>query len=199
MPADNSCLFTSVDFALNGDRPQAADKLAAMRSMRRVVAEAVAADPEQYNEAFLDNKSNAEYCRWIRDESNWGGAIELKILSGHFDVEIDVINGQTGRVDRFGEGAGHRRRILLVYDGIHYDPLVLESADGVHRTTTFSTDDDEVLTLAVELGHEAKSSRQFTDVATFRLVCLQCRAVVTGETGARQHTTTTGHVNFGEI
>lgn len=47
---------------------------------RRVIAETVAADPEQYSEAFL-GKPNNEYCRWIQDPQNWGGAIELSILS----------------------------------------------------------------------------------------------------------------------
>ena len=47
---------------------------------RRVIAEAVKKDPEQYNEAFL-GKSNAEYQRWILDSQKWGGAIELSILS----------------------------------------------------------------------------------------------------------------------
>lgn len=167
--------------------------------MRRLIADSVAADPVRFNAAILDNKSNAEYCRWIVDESSWGGAIELNILSEHLGVEIAVVNSQTGRIDRFGEDANYPHRILLMYDGVHYDPLVLESADGSRRTTMFSTHDDEVMSMAMELGHEAKSSRQFTDVATFRLVCLQCRVIVTGQSGAVQHTKVTGHSNFGEI
>jgi len=97
--------------------------------------------------------------------------------------------------------ANYKDRVLLVYDGIHYDPLELEleSVDGFSRTTVFSTEDDEILSQALELGHEAKSSRQFTDVGKFRLICLQCRVVVTGQNGAVEHTKITGHVSFGEI
>ena len=47
---------------------------------RRVIAAAVAGDPKTYSEALL-GRPNAEYCRWILDKDNWGGAIELSILS----------------------------------------------------------------------------------------------------------------------
>jgi hypothetical protein len=47
---------------------------------RRVIAETVAGDPEEYSEAFL-GKPNQEYCRWIQDSQKWGGAIELSILA----------------------------------------------------------------------------------------------------------------------
>lgn len=44
------------------------------------MADAVKADRERYNEAFL-GKPVEEYARWILDPSKWGGAIELSILS----------------------------------------------------------------------------------------------------------------------
>lgn len=168
--------------------------------MRQIVADGIAANPDHYNEAFLDGKSNAEYQRWIMDDSSWGGAIELNILSGHFHVEIDVVNTQTSRIDQFSdETLRLTRRVLLIYDGIHYDALVLESADGLDRHTIFSTSDDEVLGMAQELAAEAQSSRQFTDVSTFRLRCLDCQVIVIGQKGAYQHTNETRHTNFGEI
>ncbi len=51
-----------------------------MCAHRRVIAETVAGDPEEYSEAFL-GKPNKEYCAWIKDPQKWGGAIELSILS----------------------------------------------------------------------------------------------------------------------
>ena len=51
-----------------------------MRRHRKIIAETVAADPEEYSEAFL-GKPNGEYCRWITDPQRWGGAIELSILA----------------------------------------------------------------------------------------------------------------------
>jgi hypothetical protein len=50
------------------------------RLCRRVIAETVGGDPEQYTEGFL-GKPNALYCSWIQDSQKWGGAIELAILS----------------------------------------------------------------------------------------------------------------------
>jgi len=47
---------------------------------RKVTAETVAGDQEQYTEGFL-GKPNADYCKWIQDKQRWGGAIELAILS----------------------------------------------------------------------------------------------------------------------
>ncbi len=47
---------------------------------RRIIAEAVAGNPDTYTEGFL-GKPNGEYCAWIRDSQRWGGGIELSILS----------------------------------------------------------------------------------------------------------------------
>ena len=47
---------------------------------RRVIADTVAGNPEQYTEGFL-GKPNGAYCKWIQDKEKWGGAIELAILS----------------------------------------------------------------------------------------------------------------------
>lgn len=51
-----------------------------MYTSRGIIAEAVAADPEEFSEAVL-GKPNQEYCRWIKDPQKWGGAIELSILA----------------------------------------------------------------------------------------------------------------------
>lgn len=47
---------------------------------RKVIADAVAADPFTYNDGFL-GKSNEEYRKWILDPKKWGGAIELSIFA----------------------------------------------------------------------------------------------------------------------
>eukprot|EP00741_Cyanophora_paradoxa_P024699 tig00000282_g23843.t1 len=116
---DNSCLFSSVGYVLEGHDVTKAPQL------RRLIANAVGADPEEYNEAVL-GKTNAEYQKWILSPNSWGGAIELSILSRHYRTEIaafDLISGT--RVDLYGEGAGYNQRVMLLYDGIHYDALAL--------------------------------------------------------------------------
>lgn len=52
---------------------------------------------------------------------------------------------------------------------------------------------------AEQLAIEAKSSRQFTDVAKFTLKCYVCDCLIKGQTEAQEHAKSTGHTNFGEV
>ncbi|OQR76037.1 ubiquitin thioesterase OTU1-like [Tropilaelaps mercedesae] len=194
VPANNSCLFTSIHFSLSGGE----FNLRAGATLRQIIADTVAADSTTYNEAFL-GKPNREYCTWILNEEHWGGAIELAILSKHFRTEMVAVDTQNERLNRFGEDENYDQRILLIYDGIHYDPLLLEFSDGSGIRTTFSTDDPMILASALEVAHEAKRSGQFTDMQNFTLRCLVCNRGVVGQAGAQAHAKSTGHSNFGEV
>lgn len=121
VPADNSCLFTSVRFVLNGKLDNEGSE-----AMRCIIAQEVAADPQQYNDAVL-GKSNSEYCTWIKKTDSWGGAIEVAILSKYYGVEIDVVDIQNAIINRFGEDKNYPVRVFLLFDGIHYDPLYMET------------------------------------------------------------------------
>ncbi|KAJ8378377.1 hypothetical protein AAFF_G00243350 [Aldrovandia affinis] len=195
VPADNSCLFTSVFYVVEGGvyDPSCAPE------MRGLIGQIVASDPVSYSEAVL-GKSNKDYCAWIRRNDTWGGAIEVSVLSKFYQCEICVVDTQTVRVDRFGEDAGQRRRVLLIYDGIHYDPLQREvPGSDAPPQTIFSTADDVVLAQALELADEARQKRQFTDVNRFALRCLVCQTGLVGQVEAREHAKETGHTNFGEV
>ncbi|XP_075471313.1 ubiquitin thioesterase OTU1 isoform X1 [Ascaphus truei] len=194
VPADNSCLFTSIYYVVEGGVYDPA----CSREMRNLIAEIVASDPTCYCEAVL-GKSNEEYCTWIRREDTWGGAIEVSILSKFYQCEICVVDTQTVRIDRFGEDAGYARRVLLIYDGIHYDPLQRQFPDqDSPPMTVFSTADDAALVHALELAEDARRKRQFTDVNRFALRCMVCQKGLTGQSSARDHAKETGHTNFGE-
>ena len=195
VPANNSCLFTSVNFVMEGGKLD----ISCADSMRQLIASVVASDCNKYNKAIL-GQSNEEYCTWILDRGSWGGAIELSILSQYYGTEIDVIDTQSVRVNRFGEDQNYSKRVLLIYDGIHYDPLMVEHFDTAKSNKTiFSTTDDTILTQALDLAAEAKSSRQFTDVAKFTLRCLICQKRLIGDTEAQEHAKDTGHINFSEV
>ncbi|XP_076862795.1 ubiquitin thioesterase OTU1 [Brachyhypopomus gauderio] len=195
VPADNSCLFTSVNYVVEGgvyDPACAAE-------MRGLIAQIVASDPAAYSEAVL-GKSNDEYCAWIRREDTWGGAIEVSILSKFYQCEICVVDTQTVRVDRFGEDAGYRKRVLLIYDGIHYDPLQrVDPGSDAAPQTVFPAADDVILAQALELADEARRKRQYTDVNRFALRCMVCQTGLVGQREAREHAKETGHTNFGEV
>lgn len=72
-------------------------------------------------------RPNDEYCEWIRKPASWGGAIEVSILSNYYGIEIDVVDITNALINRFGEDKEYGMRVFLLFDGIHYDPLYLES------------------------------------------------------------------------
>lgn len=197
MPDDNSCLFRAVGSAVIGG-------MDAMTELRSIVAQTIQAQPEVYSEVVLEKKPD-DYCRWIQTEAAWGGAIELSILSKHFDIEICSIDVQTLRVDHFNEG--RPTRCLVVYSGIHYDTIALSPSDPPYThayappdfdTKIFDAADPVVLEKAVELCEILQKRHYYTDTASFRIRCNTCGGMFVGESGATQHATQTGHYDFGE-
>ncbi|XP_055884078.1 ubiquitin thioesterase OTU1-like isoform X1 [Biomphalaria glabrata] len=194
VPADNSCLFTSIHLLMN----EGLKDVSASLHLREVIAGIVSSNPDTYCEGIL-GKPNSAYCKWIRDKNSWGGGIELSILSQYYHTEIAVVDTQSGRVDRFGEDRNYKERIFLIYDGIHYDPLVYESVEQTGQIKTkFSIHNAVMLAQALELASEAKSIRQFTDVEGFSLRCCTCQQPLRGQREATQHARATGHIQFGE-
>eukprot|EP00775_Hariotina_reticulata_P003080 gene3080-3359_t len=122
IPSDNSCLFTAVGYVMEHDRTKAT-------ALRQVIVKAVAADPVTFNEGFL-GQENEEYQKWITNKDHWGGGIELAILSKHYGREIHAYDIQTKRCDRYGELEGYEERVMLIYDGLHYDALAVAAFDG---------------------------------------------------------------------
>lgn len=166
--------------------------------MRKIIAEQVNQDKTTYNEGIL-GRPNDEYCAWILQSDSWGGAIEVSILSAFYGIEFDVVDITNALINRFGEDRKYGMRAFLLYDGIHYDPLYLESLAGEAPKTIFPVEDLEVYAQAEQLAQEAKSSRQFTDVNKFTLRCMVCDTNLKGQVEAQQHAKLTGHTNFGEV
>lgn len=48
----------------------------------------------------------------------------------HYGREIAAFDIHTQRVDVYGEDAGYEERVLLLYDGLHYDALALAQFPG---------------------------------------------------------------------
>lgn len=194
MPDDNSCLFRAFGNAFLPDMDN-------MTELRSIIAQYIQSHPETYSAVVLDQKPD-DYCRWIQTPDAWGGAIELDILSRHFELEICSIDVQTCRVDRFNEGRD--QRCILVYSGIHYDTIALSPAEGgvfappEFDTKVFEAADEEVLEKAVELCRVLQGRHYFTDTAKFSIRCNTCRKTFTGERGATEHAKETGHYDFGE-
>ncbi|KAH9331590.1 hypothetical protein KI387_003698, partial [Taxus chinensis] len=190
IPADNSCLFNAVGYVMERDKNKSTE-------LRQVIAATVASDREHYNEAFL-GKTNEEYCEWILEPRNWGGAIELSILADNYVREIAAYDIQTTRCDLYGQGKGYKERVMLIYDGLHYDALALspcKTASDEVDITIFPVDRDGNIgvaqVLAESLVEETKRQRNFTDTANFTLRCGVCQQGVVGEKGAVEHATAT--------
>jgi ubiquitin thioesterase OTU1 len=125
-------------------------------------------------------------------------------LSKYLKKEIAAFDIQTERVDIYGQGEGYSERVMLVYDGLHYDALAVaagvgtaESRDVVSMPVT-SSKIEAVMAGAARLVAKAHKQRQFTDTANFTLRCGVCKIGLKGEKEAVMHAQSTGHQNFTE-
>ncbi|CAF0903132.1 unnamed protein product [Adineta steineri] len=158
VPADNSCLFSSIYFVLHSGKLD----LASNKYLRNLVATKIESDHVTYSEAML-GRTNSEYSKWIRRDDSWGGGIELAILTQEYEIEICVINTECGgRIDYFGEDRHFPYRVFLLYNNLHYDPVYLVTYDVVQQKeliqTKFHRNDEAILTLAKDLVDQFNSS-----------------------------------------
>eukprot|EP00438_Fugacium_kawagutii_P035346 Skav207495 [mRNA] locus=scaffold334:99719:114791:+ [translate_table: standard] len=105
IPADNSCLFNSVAYALDDRGDDKASEL------RDTVAAVVLSDPDTPGPTAMTCDTKPQCC----------GAEEI--------AAVDI---KTLQVSFFGEG--YSKRAFVIYDGIHYDVLVRRGASGLHNT-----------------------------------------------------------------
>lgn len=190
VPDDNSCLFRSVAGIVHNDWH------AAPGPLRRLCADAVAADPDFYTADVLQ-RGNAEYCAWIMRETAWGGQIELAVLSAHFGVELAAWDLRSMVVHRYGEGK-YGTVGFLCFDGLHYNFIALEIS-GIPDVTKFPSDDVVAFRKAEAVAKARHDNSDFTDVNSFKLKCGQCGTVVRGERAAQDHGNATGHTRFEEV
>ena len=129
------------------------------------------------------------------------GAIELTLLARHFQTQIHAYDIQSGRVDTYGAEENFSTKILLLYDGIHYDALAKTfdlSLPEDCDVTVHSLSDDSVHQLALLIAEQMRSSRSYTDTASFSLRCLVCAKGMVGNDDAVKHSRETGHQNYAE-
>jgi hypothetical protein len=194
IPADNNCLFAALIFVmhLDGTTPQ---------ELREAVKRCVLADPVSFPEAILGMEP-AKYADWITAKDHWGGEIEMTILSKHLRKQIAAFDIISQRVFVYGEADGFDELVGVLYDGIHFDSVVVIPCKDVpieFGTTIFQPAEHETfLALGRRLAQDAHAARAFTDTAKFTLRCLDCQTGLVGERGAQEHAKSTGHINFSE-
>ncbi|KAL5737637.1 hypothetical protein ACOSP7_030398 [Xanthoceras sorbifolium] len=129
----------------------------------------------------------------------YNGAIELVILADYYGPEIAAYDIQTSRCDLYGQEKKYSERVMLIYDGLHYDALAMSPFDGAPEEfdqTIFPVRSDRTIGpaegLALNLVKEQQRKRSYTDTSNFTLRCgVFCEAV--------EHTQAISHVNFRNI
>eukprot|EP01059_Diplonema_ambulator_P022545 TRINITY_DN37853_c0_g1_i1.p1 TRINITY_DN37853_c0_g1~~TRINITY_DN37853_c0_g1_i1.p1 ORF type:complete len:371 (+),score=145.81 TRINITY_DN37853_c0_g1_i1:42-1115(+) len=146
MPGDNSCLFHACNYVLNNKTR------CDPTEMRNKIAEIVLSNPAKYTTEFL-GQPNAYYAEWIKHKDNWGGAIELSILSFLYQTEIVALDVQTTRWHQFGEDENYSTRCFILYSGRHYDAMAMAEYGGAsdaNDKVLFSTTDKNVFKKALD-------------------------------------------------
>jgi len=199
VPADNSCLFYSVYYNFHNGNFNAT-KYDEAKKLRQRVAEQVRLRPDEYTETVLEQSPDA-YSVWIQSDDNWGGAIELRILSNFLGLEIVAFDIQTVRSDRYGVDKNFPQRMFLMYDGTHYDPVSLspDKNFGIPETTIFMTNDDCAFEKVKQLAQTAHDTRQYVDLKNHQFLCKDCNKGLKGQADMRKHCKETGHQNFSQL
>lgn len=186
IPADNSCLFNAINFAINqnANSPEI---------IREIICAEIMSNPEDYNAAIL-GKTPEEYCKWISNKETWGGGIELSILSKFFQVQIGVADIQFLTFEYFGS---FDKCIYLLYNNIHYDVFYKEENGKI--TGIFNTYDANVKQEIMDICMQLQNQEKYVDTTAFSLRCMQCGGLMKGQNEVIEHTKKTGHINFSEI
>ena len=192
--SDNSCLFSSIGYLIDNKNFDETTKL----QYRQLLTNHI--EDNNVDIAML-GMSKEEYINNIQNPATWGGAIELKLFSDMFQVEIASIDVQSNRVDIFGQDKNYPQRIFVLYNGVHYDPLVMAyTEDSVDDITAFASDDSQTL---IEFQNHAKvynDAGDFVDPKNMNhFECDQCKTLFESQMDAYDHANNYQHWSFNEI
>ena len=187
IPADNSCLFNSINFAIN-------QSITEPEIIRGIISSEILNNPIDYNEAILERPVD-DYCDWILRGDSWGGGIEISILSKYFSVIIAVVDIQNITFEYFGDG--YSQIIYLLYNNVHYDVFYKE--DNGKITGLFDVKDEKSKNEIMEICKELQKHQKYLDIQMFSVKCMQCNFLMKGQNDVIEHTKKTGHTNFSQI
>jgi ubiquitin thioesterase OTU1 len=191
--ADNSCLFSSVAYLIDRANFNEDSSL----KFRQIIIDFLLND--NFDSSLLDQPKD-QYIEFIQNPKNWGGALEVKMFSEIFKKQIVCIDVKTNRSDIYGEDKNYPQRIYLLYNGIHYDPLVMNydlSADPLTDITIFDSNDQEIFELMKCLLLEYKNQGDFVEF--YSMECINCSLKFKNENEAVEHSINYDHWNFKQI
>lgn len=188
IPADNSCLFNAVNYAMN-------QSITEPEVIRSIISMVILDNPSEYNKAVLE-KDPEEYCEWIMKGDSWGGGIEIAILSKYFMLNIGVVDIKNLTIEFFGNN--YSNTIYLLYDNVHYDVFYYETEDK-KITGVFKSDDTKAKDEILEIAAELKRHKQYVDTQNYSIKCMECNFLMKGNDDVIEHSKKTGHTNFNQI
>lgn len=194
--ADNSCLFSAIAYVT--DKKNFNENSSSQ--YRLMIVDYLLNNT--FDESLLDLPLE-EYINEIANPLKWGGGIELKIFSDILKIQIAVVDVQTNRIDLFGQDKDYTSTIYVLYNGIHYDPLVLnfdEASDAETDITIFDSEDENISNQFKELIKTYHTKGEFIDLGSFKsLECVDCNEQFLNEGSATDHARKKNHWNFKQI
>lgn len=194
--ADDSCLFSSIAYLFDRKNFNESSSLI----YRNMIVEYLCNN--EFDDALLDSPKN-DYINDISNPSKWGGGIEIKIFTEILKIEIAIVDVQTNRIDLFGQDKNYSNRIFILYNGVHYDPLVInfdESADPDSDLTVFKTNENDIFDLFKTYVKKFTEKGDFVDIGKmFSLECTDCNEKFLNEENATAHAKKSDHWNFKQI
>ena len=189
--ADNSCLFNALGYCLCNNTTLS-DKF------RNMIIQDINNNTDIYTNDILGKERN-EYCKWLKQNTSWGGEIEMNILSKLFDITINAVDIETNVVYKY-ESNNNNNCVYVIYDGIHYDAIALSNDNDNDNITIFDKNDINALNSIKKLALDLKDKRQYVNINSqkFEIQCLVCSQLLKGQKEAVEHAKTTGHQNFSQ-
>lgn len=191
--ADNSCLFSSIAYLIDHAN---FNEQASLR-FRQIIIDYL--NEDKFDSTLLDQPKE-QYIEFIVNPKNWGGALEVKMFSEIFQKQIVCIDVKTNRADIYGEDKHFTQRIYLLYNGVHYDPLVMNydvGADPSTDITIFDSYDTETFELMKCLLLEYKTRGEYIEF--YSLECIDCSIKFLNDNDAVEHSINQNHWNFKQI
>ena len=194
--ADNSCLFSSIAYLNEINNFNTFSSL----RYRNIIVEYLLNN--NFDESLL-GLPKYDYINEINNPSKWGSGIEIKIFTDILKLEIAVVDVQTNRIDLFGQDKDYASRMYLLYDGNHYDPLVMNYSieyDSMFDITIFDSNDNNVYNQFKKLVQKINNSGDYDDISKLNsLKCSDCQEIFIDRDSALNHANQSYHWNFIQI
>ena len=119
------------------------------------------------------------------------------MFSDIFKVQITCFDVKTSRADIYGEDRNYEYCIYLLYNGNHYDPLVMNydiSFDSLKDITIFETKNKNIFEVMKYLVLEYKNQGDYIDF--YSLECKICNGKFKDESDALEHSLNYDHWEF---